>query len=38
MMAVDTFDTYLAEKTAYIEDKLTPALEQVGVPAALFDS
>ncbi|KQL49182.1 polyprenyl synthetase [Brevibacillus choshinensis] len=37
-MAVDTFDTYLAEKTAYIEDKLTPALEQVGVPTALYES
>ncbi|MED4581537.1 farnesyl diphosphate synthase [Brevibacillus choshinensis] len=37
-MAVDTFDTYLAEKTAYIEDKLTPGLEQVGVPTALYES
>lgn len=37
-MAVDTFDTYLAEKTAYIEDQLTPALEREGVPTALYES
>lgn len=37
-MAVDTFDTYLAEKTAYIEEHLVPALEREGVPDALFES
>ncbi|MED1793964.1 polyprenyl synthetase family protein [Brevibacillus nitrificans] len=37
-MAVDTFETYLAEKTAYIEENLIPALEQEGVPQALYDS
>jgi len=37
-MAVHTFDTYLTEKTAYIEDKLIPALEKEGVPSALYDS
>ncbi|MFD2371887.1 polyprenyl synthetase family protein [Brevibacillus sp. GCM10020057] len=37
-MAVDTFTTYLTEKTAYIEDRLISALEQEGVPSALYES
>lgn len=38
MMAVDTFHTYLEEKTAYIEERLIPALEQQGVPSSLYES
>lgn len=38
MMAVKTFDAYLAQKTAYIEGNLIPALERQGVPDALYES
>ncbi|MFS0554071.1 polyprenyl synthetase family protein [Brevibacillus sp. 179-C9.3 HS] len=33
-----TFESYLVEKTAYIEQRLLPALEQQGVPENLYES
>lgn len=35
---VDTFHAYLSAKTAYIEERLLPALEHEGVPTALYES
>ncbi|RAT95213.1 polyprenyl synthetase family protein [Brevibacillus sp. Leaf182] len=38
MIGVHTFESYLVEKTAYIEQRLLPALEQQGVPENLYES
>ncbi|MGG1663949.1 polyprenyl synthetase family protein [Brevibacillus sp. NRS-1366] len=38
MIAVDTFQTYLQNKIAYIEENLIPALEKQGVPSSLYES
>lgn len=38
MITVDTFQAYLKEKISYIENNLVPALEQQGVPSALYES
>ncbi|KNB72059.1 polyprenyl synthetase family protein [Brevibacillus reuszeri] len=38
MITVDTFQAYLKEKISFIENNLVPALEQQGVPSALYES